>query len=98
MAETTQQLRQTQQLLAQSPHLRLEPLPSLARLHRFVWWVQVYACVVIVVTLLIFGYALWYELTHRQEHAALTQALRTETQTLAAQTQALRETLRRSQP
>ena len=52
----------------------------------------------IVVTLLIFGYALWYELTHRQEHAALTQALRTETQTLAAQTQALRETLRRSQP
>jgi cytochrome c-type biogenesis protein CcmH/NrfG len=98
MAETTQRLREIQQCLAQVPHPRLEPLPSLARLHRFVCWVQVYACIVIVVSLLVFGYAIWQHLAQRDEHAALTQALRTETQTLAAQTQTLRETLRQGQP
>jgi|RhiMetdeSRZDD1v2_1073273.scaffolds.fasta_scaffold306375_4 hypothetical protein len=91
MAETQRILAETTQRLEATQHLALRTL-------RGVVWLQGFACVMIGLALVGLGSLIWLGVTQSAEHAALTQALRTETQTLAAQTQALLETLRRSQP
>jgi len=90
-ARAAQTMADTQQILAQT-QLRLEAT------HRLGLRLQGFALALLGLSLLGTGYLVWQHGTHSAEHAALTQALRTETQTLAAQTQALLETLRRGPP
>ena len=98
MAETTQMLRQIHQQFPPSALPLADSQTLVAQAQRLIRRVQAFARMMIGLSLLFTGYVVWQHLAQRDEHAALTQALRTETQTLAAQTQTLLETLRRGQP
>lgn len=92
-ARAAETMAQTQQILAQT-NLRIEETQRFAlRTLRGLAWLQGFAGVMIGLSLLFTGYVVWQHGTQGAEHAALLQGLRTETQTLAAQTQALLERL-----
>jgi hypothetical protein len=95
MAETSQRLRQTQQQLALSARPGADIQTLVAPAQRLVRRVQVFACVMLGLSLLFAGYVVWQHVTQGTEHAALTQALRTETQTLATTLDALKAWLER---
>src|SRR5438132_8856854 len=88
MAETQQILAQTNQRIEETQRFALRTLRGLA-------WLQGLALVMVGLSLLGAGYLVWQHGTHSAEHAALLQGLRADTQTLAAQTQALLELVRR---
>lgn len=98
MAETTQRLRQTQQQLALSARPGADIQTFAAQTQRLARRLQAFAGVMIGLALVGIGSLLWLGVIQSTEHAALLQALHTETQTLATQTLALLETLRRGQP
>ena len=89
LAQTTQRIEATNQYIAETQRLALRTLRGLA-------WIQGVACFLLGGMLALGGYLVWQHGTHSAEHAALLQGLRADTQTLAAQTQALLETLRRT--
>jgi hypothetical protein len=98
LADTQQILADTQRQVHQSV-LRSEETQRLAlQTQRGLAWLQGIALVMVGLSLLGTGFLVWHAVTQHVDHAALLQALRTETQTLAAQTQVLLETLRRAQP
>jgi hypothetical protein len=100
IAESCKTTADTQQILAQTQHqlyqavLRSEETKRLlAQTHRVALYIQSVALVLVGATLALLGYIVWQHVTQGAEHAALIQALQTETQTLAAQTKGLLERL-----
>jgi cytochrome c-type biogenesis protein CcmH/NrfG len=90
IAELSRLTAETQQILAQG-QLRMEATQRLGlRL-------QAFAITLLGLSLLGTGLLVWKALATRHDHAAQTQALQAATQTLTAQTEALREVLRQSQ-
>ena len=94
LADTQQILAQTQQQLHQSTLRVEETQHHLAQTQRGIAWLQGFACVLIGLSLLFTGYVVWQHLAMGHESAALHQAVLTNTQTIAAQTQAILERLR----
>ena len=90
IAESHRLTAETQQILAQG-QIRMEATQRLGlRL-------QAFAITLLGFSLLGTGVLVWQALATRHDHAAQTQALRAATQTLTAQTEALREVLRHGQ-
>jgi hypothetical protein len=79
--ESTQMLAQTTQYIAQTQRLGLR--------------LQGFALCLIGATLLFTGYVVWQHLAMRQESAVLNQAVLHNTQSIAAQTQAILDRLAR---
>ena len=95
-ARAAQAMAETQQILAQTNHRIEDTQRRMADTHRLALRLQGFALALLGLALLGTGALVWQHLTQRTDHAALLQALRTETQTLDAHTQALREMLRRA--
>ena len=80
IAHATTRLGETQQILAQTQRVGLR--------------LQVYALTLLGLSLLGTGVLIWQHLAHRQESAALNQAVLTNTQRIDAQTRAILERMR----
>jgi len=90
IAESYRLTAETQQILAQT-QLRMEGTQRhLARL-------TLVAALPSVFGLVLLGWVVWQTLAMQHEHTALLQGLRADTETLAVQTQALRDVLRQRQ-
>jgi uncharacterized membrane protein YqjE len=87
IAQATTRMVETQQILAQT-QLRMEAT------QRGLAWLQGVALVLLGLSLLGTGVLVWQHLALRHDNAALNQAVLTNTQTIAAHTQALLERLR----
>ena|SRR5712691_13073165 len=87
IAQATLQMRETQAQLVETQRLGL-------RLQGFGLRLQACALALIGLSLLFTGYVVWQHLAMRHESAVLNQAVLTNTQTIAAQTQAILERLR----
>jgi hypothetical protein len=81
--------------IVESTQVLTTVLTRLEDTHRFALRLQTYALTLLGGMLLLFGYVIWQHFTQGQAHAALIEALRSSTQTAAAQTQALLEALQR---
>jgi hypothetical protein len=93
-AESFRITAETQQMLAQT-QLRVEETNRhIAQTQRLGGRLQAFALVLIGLSLLFIGVVVWQHVAMRHESAALEQAVLTNTQTIAAQTQALLERLR----
>ena len=95
MAETQQILAQTTQRIEATQHLALENQRYAQQTLRFLGWMQGVAIVLLFLSLLGTGFLVWQHGTQSAEHVTLLEGLRADTQTLAAQTQALVQTLQR---
>ena len=87
IAQATTRMVETQQILAQT-QLRMEAT------HRGLAWLQGVALLLLGLSLLGTGVLVWQHMAQRHDTAALEQAVLTNTQTIAAQTQAILERLR----
>jgi hypothetical protein len=87
IAQATTRMVETQQMLAQT-QLRMEAT------QRFGLRLQAYALTLLGLSLLGTGVLIWQHMAHRQESAALNQAVLNNTQIIEAQTQAILERMR----
>jgi hypothetical protein len=87
IAASYKTLADTQRTLAQTQHAIVDTQHLIARL---TWWAMVPS----VLGLLILGWLAWQTVTLRHESAVLQQTVLSNTQTIAAQTQAILERLR----
>ncbi len=94
-ARAAERMAETQQYLAESQR-RVEGFQQyIAQTQRLGHYILAFQCLMIGLALLGLGWLGWQHAGQSTEHAALLQGLRTDTQTLAAQTQALLELVRR---
>jgi cell division septal protein FtsQ len=92
-AESFRITAETQQMLAQTQLRMEETNRHIAQTQRLGVRLQAFALVLIGLSLLFIGVVVWQHVAMRHESAALEQAVLTNTQTIAAQTQALLERL-----
>jgi uncharacterized membrane protein YqjE len=90
MAQATTQMVETQRRLAST-------MQEQGATQRLALRLQGVAVLLLGLGLLFTGYVVWQHLARRHENAALQQAVLTNTQTIAAQTQALLEMMRHGQ-
>ena len=93
IAESYKTIADTQQILAQTQLSMAETARDIAQTHRLGFRLQGFALVLLGLSLLFTGVVVWQHLAMRRENAALNQAVLTNTQTIAAHTQALLERL-----
>jgi hypothetical protein len=93
IAESYKTIADTQQILAQTQFRMEETARDMTQTQRLGFRLQGFSLVLLGLSLLFTGVVVWQHLAMRHENAALNQAVLTNTQTIAAQTQALLERL-----
>jgi hypothetical protein len=94
IAESYRGIHESTQVIAQATTRMVETQQMLAQTQRVGLRLQAYALTLLGLSLLGTGVLIWQHLAHQQASAALHQAVLTNTQIIAAQTQAILERMR----